>query len=168
MDKPEDDRYLTWEEIRDIAASGWHIGSHLHHHISLSYLARKDPSGQAIRDEIERCGSILHEQLGVTSRDFAYTTTTWSQVAEREVAKRYRFARLWIIGTRYDTEAGHVRFADSAGVSGDDELDGGPPHAARYITQRTHPLRLPSMDLEYLVYDYAAFRRYLEGALASY
>lgn len=165
MEKPNDDRYLTWDELRDIAASGWQIGSHLHHHISLAYLARKDPSGEMIQDEMQRCDSILLERLGVVSHDFAYTTTTWSEVAEREVAKRYRFARLWIIGTHYDTDAGPVRFADLAGVTGDDDADGGPPIEARYITERTNPLRLPSMDLEYLVYDYAAFRGYLQSAL---
>lgn len=167
MEKEGDRRYLTWDEIGEMAASGWQIGSHLHHHISVAYLAQKDPSGAMIREEMERCDAILHERLGIVSRDFAYTTTTWSEAAEREVAKRYRFARLWVIGTHYDTEAGRVRFADLAGVEGDDEADGGPPQEARYITERTNPYRLPSMDLEYLIHGHDAFRRYLHGAIET-
>jgi peptidoglycan/xylan/chitin deacetylase (PgdA/CDA1 family) len=167
MEKEGDRRYLTWDEISAIAASRWQIGSHLHHHISLAYLARKDPSGALIREEMERCDGILLERLGVVSQDFAYTTTTWSAAAEREVAKRYRFARMWIIGSHFDTDAGRVRIGEFAGVAGDDESDGGPPIVARYIGEDTHPYRLPSMDMEYLAYAHDAFRRYLEGAVGA-
>ena len=60
-----------------------------------------------------------------------------------------------------------MRFADLSGVSGADELDGGPPFAARDITKQSHPYRLASMELEYLIYEYDAFRSYLQGALES-
>jgi len=43
--------------------------------------------------------------------------------------------------------------------------DGGPPYAARYITERSDPYRLPSMELQRLLAEPAAFRRYLEMAL---
>jgi len=43
--------------------------------------------------------------------------------------------------------------------------DGGPPLAARYITRESPPYRLPSMELQRLIYQPAAFRAYLEGAL---
>jgi hypothetical protein len=108
---------------------------------------------------------ILEANLGIRPRDFAYTTITWSAAAEAEVQKRYRFARLWTIGTHLDTDAGRVRYADLAGIEGDDEADGGPPVAARYITRYTHPYRLPSMDFEHQIHDLDAFRRYLEEAL---
>jgi hypothetical protein len=49
-------------------------------------------------------------------------------------------------------------------VPGPDEADGGPPKAARYITRETDPYRLPSMDLDHLIQDPEAFRRYLEEA----
>jgi hypothetical protein len=101
----------------------------------------------------------------ITPRDFAFTGTTWSQVAENEVKKRYRFGRLWVIGSHYDTPNGRIRFADLVGVLGADELDGGPPSAARYITRQSQPYRLPAMELECLIYEYDAFRNYLRGAL---
>ena len=66
-----------------------------------------------------------------------------------------------------ETDAGPRRFADLAGIAGDDDPDGGPPLAARYVNASTDPHRLPSMDFEYLVHDLDAFRRYLEGALES-
>ena len=92
-------------------------------------------------------------------------SSTWSQIAEDEVKKRYRFGRLWIIGTHYDTDEGPIRFADLVGVPGDDEEDGGPPFEARYVTKDSHPYRLPSMELDSLIYEYEAFRSYLEAAV---
>ena len=50
-------------------------------------------------------------------------------------------------------------------MSGADESDGGPPHAARYIRKQTDPYRLPSMELECLIYEYDVFRGYLAKAL---
>lgn len=165
MEKIGNRLYMTWDNLRELIDAGWHIGAHMHHHISLAYLARKDPTGALIRDEMETCDGILEENLGVVPRDFAYTTITWSAAAEAEVRKRYRFARLWTIGTHLDTDAGRVRYAELAGIEGDDEPDGGPPVAARYITRDTHPHRLPSMDFEHQIHDLDAFRRYLNGAL---
>jgi len=156
---------MTWDEIRELMNAGWNIGSHMHNHYNMSYLARKDPSGALIREQLEKCDGILKQHLGIDSKDFAYTSTTWSRVAEDEVKKRYRFGRLWIIGAHYDTDEGRIRYADLVGVPDPDEEDGGPPFAARYITEDGHPYRLPSMEFEYLIYEHRAFRGYLEGAL---
>jgi peptidoglycan/xylan/chitin deacetylase (PgdA/CDA1 family) len=165
MEKTGDPRYMTWEDLKELACAGWGIGSHMHHHVGLDYLARKDPTGALIRDEMNRCDDLLEHHLGVRPRDFAYTATIWSQAAEKEVVKRYRFARLWTTGAFIDTEDGRVRFADLAAVAGSDAGDGGPPAAARYITKTTHPYRLPAMDLEFLIYDYDAYRGYLEQGI---
>jgi len=165
MEKEDDERWMTWEEIRELIKCGWHIGSHMHNHFNIAYLGRKDPSGTLIREQLEKCDNIISDNLGIISRDFAYTTTTWSSVAEIEVKKRYRFSRLWIIGSHYQTDTGSIRYADLVGCPGTDEDDGGPPYAARYITLETDPYKLPSMDLEYLVFEHDAFRKYLMGAL---
>jgi hypothetical protein len=92
--------------------------------------------------------------------------TTWSAAAEEAVRRRYRFGRLWTIGSHIQTDNGKVRFAELAGVPGEDDEDGGPPFAARYITEATNPYRLPAMDFEYLINRYDAFRRYLTEAIA--
>ena len=81
--------------------------------------------------------------------------------------KRYRFGRLWIVGAMYEADGQPIRYADLVGVAGADEEDGGPPAAARYITKESNPYRLPSMELERLIYDHGAFRNYLEGALSA-
>lgn len=162
-----DNRYtMEWQEISDLLAAGWHIGAHMHRHYNLDYLASKDPSGGLIREELEKCDDLIHTNLGIVPKDFAYTGSTWSRISENEVRQRYRFGRLWIVGTHYKTDEGEIRYADLVGVLGDDEVDGGPPYAARYITEDSHPYRLPSMDLEYLMFEFDAFREYLQGALA--
>ncbi len=157
--------HMTWDEVGELVQAGWLIGAHTVSHPNLSDLSVKDTSGQLIREELEQCDDTLEKRLGVRPRDFAYTGTTWSSAAEREVMKRYRFGRLWIIGTEYEADGRPIRFADLAGIPGPDEDDGGPPYAARYITEETHAYRLPSMELTALIHDPEAFRRYLEGAV---
>jgi len=124
-----------------------------------------DPSGARIREQLTICDELIHEHLGIIPRDFAYTSTSWSRIAEQEVAKRYRFARLWIIGSHYHTEQGKMRYADLVGCDADDAPDGGPPIETRYITETTDPLKLPSMELQHLIFEFASDERYLQGAI---
>ncbi len=78
------------------------------------------------------------------------------------------FGRLWIVGTHYQADGREIRYADLVGAPGEDEADGGPPLAARYITRDSHPYRLPSMEIQRpLIYSPEAFRAYLEGALSG-
>ena len=165
---PPDDRRetMTWDEIGELIESGWHIGAHTVTHPNLSQLSLEDPSGEKLRAELEQCDETLKKHLGITAQDFAFTGTSWSSIAEREVKRRYRFGRLWIVGTEYQVDGKTMRYADLVEVDGRDEADGGPPMAARYITKNAHPYRLPSMEIQRsLIYSPDAFRRYLEGAL---
>ena len=165
---PDDAReWMTWEEIGHLIDAGWHIGSHTATHPNLSRLSLIDPDGARLREELDRCDETLQRELGVVPADFAYTSTSWSTVAEREVTKRYRFARLWIVGARkpYHADGKVVRFADLVGAIEPDEADGGPPEAVRYITEDSHPHRLPAMDLVHMLHRPETFRRYLERAL---
>ena len=61
---------------------------------------------------------------------------------------------------------GEIRYAAQVGSSGKDELDGGPPIESRYITANTDPLKLPSMELEHLIFEFDAYRQYLDGVLS--
>lgn len=158
---------MSWDGIGGLVDAGWHIGSHTHNHYDFDYLAGKDPSGGAIGEQLDTCDELLERYLGIRPRDFAYTSSTWSELAEREVAKRYRFARLWITGQPYQTEQGPLRYADLVGAKGPDEADGGPPCSARYVTRDCDPLKLPSMELEQLVFEFDAYERYLAGAVAA-
>ena len=158
---------MTWEEIGILAEAGWHIGAHTVTHPNLSKLVAEDPRGERLQWELETCDATLVRELGITPRDFAFTGTSWSSTAERKVMERYRFGRLWIIGSQYQADGQAIRYAELVGVAGDDEADGGPPMAARYITADTPAYRLPSMELQCaLSHDPAAFRAYLRGALS--
>ena len=161
----EERQFMTWEEIGELKDAGWQIGNHTHTHPNLSELFLEDPTGAKLREELEKCDSLLKKHLGIVPRDFAFTGITWSSRAEEEVKKRYRFGRLWIIGATYHADGEEIRYADMVGVPGEDEEDGGPPAAARYITEKSDPYRLPSMELQALIHEDEAFRRYLGGAL---
>ena len=159
---------MTWDEIRELRDAGWHIGAHTVTHPNLSDLFREDPSGEKLQWELETCDTTLAEHLGTRPRDFAFTGTSWSSMAEKLVMQRYRFGRLWIIGAEYQADGKMVRYADLVNVPGDDEADGGPPMAARYITRETPAYRLPSMEIQSpLIHSPEAFRTYLEGALRT-
>ena len=157
--------HMPWSEVRELRGLGWHIGAHTISHPNLSNLAAEDPEGEVLREELDRCNRVIEENLGFVPQDFAFTGTSWSSAAEIEVKKRYRFGRLWIVGSEYEADGKPIRYAELAGSTEADEADGGPPNSTRYITEHTDPHRLPSMELQALINDHDAFRRYLEGAL---
>jgi len=158
---------MTWDEVRELRDSGWHMGAHTVTHPNLSELSKEDPDGEQLRQELEACDATLEEQLGQTPRDFAFTGTSWSSVAEKCVMERYRFGRLWFIGSIYQVDGEKMRVAELVGVEGDDEADGGPPMAARYIERHTPTYRLPSVEIQSpLLHSEEAFRAYLEGAIS--
>jgi peptidoglycan/xylan/chitin deacetylase (PgdA/CDA1 family) len=65
----ESEQPLTWEEVREMDASGWvSFGAHTMHHPILSTLA--DP--QEIQHEVEECRTVLERELGHPVRAFAY------------------------------------------------------------------------------------------------
>jgi peptidoglycan/xylan/chitin deacetylase (PgdA/CDA1 family) len=162
---PEARRLMTWEELGELRDAGWHLGAHTVTHPNLSQLSQEDPSGDRLRAELDGNNATLKARLGIEPRDFAFTGTSWSSAAEAEVKRRYRFGRLWIIGATYQVDGQPQRYAELVGAPGPDEPDGGPPAAARYVTRDGDPYRLPSMDLQYLIYDLDAFRQYLTAAL---
>ena len=162
------EKTATWEELGELVKLGWHLGAHTVTHPNLSALVAEDPEGEKLQWELETCDAAIEEHLGIKPRDFAFTGTSWSSVAEQKVMARYRFGRLWIVGTHYQADGEEIRYADLVGVAGKDEADGGPPQATRYITRETHPYRLPSMEIQRpLVYNPEPFRAYLMGALAA-
>lgn len=163
---PEDRRlYMSWEEVAELRDAGWHIGAHTHSHPNLSKLSLEDNSGEKLRAELQRNDDLIEKHLGIRPKDFAFTGTSMSTRAAKEVARRYRFGRLWITGPEYQMDGKAVRYAEMVGVPGPDLPDGGPPHAARYISEKTPPHRLPSMEIQGLIHTPEAFRAYLQGAL---
>jgi peptidoglycan/xylan/chitin deacetylase (PgdA/CDA1 family) len=163
---PREERQLmTWEELGELRDAGWHLGAHTVSHPNLSQLSVEDPGGERLRAELDGNNETLRARLGIEPRDFAFTGTSWSSLAEAEVKHRYRFGRLWIVGSEYQVDGRPLRYAELVGACGPDEADGGPPFAARYATRESDPYRLPSMDLQYLLYELPALRGYLLGAL---
>ncbi len=163
---PDDEReFATWDELGELKDLGWHIGSHTVTHPNFSKLFNDDPTGDKLHAEFEKCDATLKEKIDVDSKDFAFTGTSWSSAAEKQVMQRYRFSRLWIIGTMYQVDGEKMRYAELVGLDGEDEQDGGPPMTARYITKESNPYRLPSMDLQELIHAPETFRKYLEAAL---
>jgi peptidoglycan/xylan/chitin deacetylase (PgdA/CDA1 family) len=60
-------RMLTWEQVREIAASGIECGAHSHHHLQLDTLSFAEA-----REEILTSKQLLEEQLAKPVGSFAY------------------------------------------------------------------------------------------------
>lgn len=58
---------LTWEQVRDLAARGFEIGSHGMSHRNLARCPREEARGEIVRSR-----EILSEKLGTPPRSFAY------------------------------------------------------------------------------------------------
>jgi len=157
---------MTWDQVGELAAAGWLMAAHTVTHPNLSELVATDPTGERLAGELDDCVDSIQRHLGITPRDFAFTGTSWSSVAEREVKRRFRFGRLWIISAMYQVDGRDLRYADLVGIPGSDEADGGPPTAARYATKASDPYRLPSMDLQKLIWESDDLRTYLRGAIS--
>lgn len=159
----------TWDQIYQLMTSGWTIGAHTHTHPNLSELSLVDPNGEALRREMETNDALLEKHLGTPPQYFAFTGnstgSTWSTIADIEAKQRYQLGRLWIIGHECEVDGEVKRYADLVGADGPDEADGGPPHSTRYITHQTPLFKIPSMELERLIYEPEAFRQYLSQAL---
>ncbi len=68
-DDPADEtaRLMTWDELAQLARSGWSVGGHTMTHCRLS---TRDPATQ--RAEIFECKRAIETQLGVAAEGFAY------------------------------------------------------------------------------------------------
>jgi peptidoglycan/xylan/chitin deacetylase (PgdA/CDA1 family) len=64
---PGNDRMMTWEQVRELAADGHEIGAHSHTHPQLDML----PAATS-RDEIFRSKRLIEDALGREVRSFAY------------------------------------------------------------------------------------------------
>ena len=72
--------HMTWDEIGELREAGWHIGAHTVSHPNLSDLSLQDPTGEVLRDELNRCDETIRRNLGFAPRDFAFTGTSREQL----------------------------------------------------------------------------------------
>ena len=159
-------QFMTWDQIGKLVEKGWFIGAHTVNHFSFADMTAKDPSGGLILEELAGADETINRRLGITPKDLAYTGTSWSALAEEIVKQRYRFARLWITGRKYQVGPDQeVSESEILGFPDTVEVDGGPAFEARYITEHTNFYRIPSMELEYLLASDEAFKRYIDGCM---
>ena len=164
-------KVMSWDEIAHLIALGWGIGGHTVSHPNLSRLSYTDPDGDLLEQELRIADAAIERHLGVKPKDFAYTGPTWSTIAEHKVKARYRFGRLWIADNYFLADGQRTAVADLMGVEGEDEDDGGPAKAARYITvgnssMQSHRYRLPGMEIcGCLMNELDQLRHYLLGGL---
>ena len=91
IDFPDDGAPLSWDAVRDMAATGLvTFGSHTHGHLLLDRL----PPNEAA-DELDRSKDLIEQNLGVPAHHFAYPkAVAASDEVEPLVRARYRSAAL--------------------------------------------------------------------------
>ena len=102
-------RWMTWDQVRALAAQGFEVGSHSHKHINFSI-----PDTSTVRTDLENSRTKLRQQLGVPARLFAYPYGGQQDISEasREIIKGIGFeCCLSCFGgvNRCDTDPYHLR-----------------------------------------------------------
>jgi len=89
---------LTWEQIREMEASGWvSFGAHTMHHPILATLS--DPS--EIEYEVAECRNVLERQLGHPVRSFAYPVGQMQHLNNEICRTVQKAGYTWAVTTRY-------------------------------------------------------------------
>jgi peptidoglycan/xylan/chitin deacetylase (PgdA/CDA1 family) len=92
---PDDGTPLSWDAVRDMAATGlWTIGSHTHGHLLLDRL----PPAEAT-DELDRSKALIEQHVGEAADHFAYPKAVAAS-AEVEPLVRARFRSAALGGNR--------------------------------------------------------------------
>ena len=101
---PDDGTPLSWDAVRDMAATGlWTIGSHTHGHLLLDRL----PPAEAT-DELDRSKALIEQHVGVAADHFAYPKAVAAS-AEVEPLVRARFRSAALGGNRPNPYRRHRR-----------------------------------------------------------
>tara|TARA_B100000809_G_scaffold228582_1_gene241681 strand:+ start:209 stop:1072 length:864 start_codon:yes stop_codon:yes gene_type:complete len=129
---------MRWRELEKLLEAGWEMGAHTHSHFFLTE-APSGPAGDArIMDELVRGKVDIEENLGLVPRHFAYPNGLWNEHIEGMVKQVFDSARLFM------------------GVG-----------RAQYITTRTDPYRLPTMNINYLL-PHVDFQRLVDRSDPNY
>ena len=75
---------MGWADLETLVAHGFEIGAHTHTHPPLSTL-----SSSAIEDELDRCGDLVRERLGVDPAFLAYPYGSVDARVASVAAKRF-------------------------------------------------------------------------------
>jgi peptidoglycan/xylan/chitin deacetylase (PgdA/CDA1 family) len=90
---PESQRYMSWEQAREMLDGGMALGAHTHSHPRLSLLSEEQQ-----RWELTHCRAVLQEKLGIRADTMAYpfgSPTAFSKVTKaiaEEVGYRVAFS----------------------------------------------------------------------------
>ncbi len=79
---PSDTRIATWEQLRELKASGVDIGGHTVNHVALATV-----SVERARAEIVGCRDDISVQLGCVPRHFSYPNCFYTRRVREEVAR---------------------------------------------------------------------------------
>lgn len=89
---------VTWEQVREMDASGWvSFGAHTVHHPILAYLV--DPA--EVKSEISECRALLEQRLNHPVRSFAYPVGQMQHISEQVVQTVRDAGYSWAMTTRY-------------------------------------------------------------------
>jgi peptidoglycan/xylan/chitin deacetylase (PgdA/CDA1 family) len=77
-----DPRFMTWDQVKEMAENGFTIGSHTVNHVPLTEL-----NADQITTELTASSQKLEQELGVRPRYFAYPTGTYNDEIRHLVQK---------------------------------------------------------------------------------
>jgi peptidoglycan/xylan/chitin deacetylase (PgdA/CDA1 family) len=87
---------VNWEQVREMAGSGWvSVGAHTMHHPLLAYLA----SPEEMQREVAECRQVLEQQVGQPVRTFAYPVGRLEDIGSEAMQAVKNAAYRWAVTT---------------------------------------------------------------------
>ncbi|MEE2659706.1 MAG: polysaccharide deacetylase family protein [Candidatus Latescibacterota bacterium] len=127
-------RFMTWQQLVQLAAAGWEIGAHTATHCRLAE-RHVEAGDEAVVWEAEAANALFERHLGTAPSHFAYPSGSRNERTDELLAPYYRSLRLW-----------HFEW----------------PIRWSYTEPQTSPHALECQNIDLRV-DEAAFRRILAG-----
>ena len=126
---------MGWAHLKDLLDAGWEIAAHTRSHIFLDTIAQGPQGDAIIMDEIAGGAEDIERTLGFKPRHFAYPGGAWNQPRHfTNPDLRWPKRREEMVKAVFLSARGFQWFG-----------------RAQYVTARTDPYRLPTMNINHLL-----------------
>lgn len=112
----EDDRYLTWDMVREMHESGiCGFGTHTYSHVDLSKI-----TPQVFAGEVEKADERFSSELGYSPKDFCYPFGKYSAESNDYLTEHSQYERIYLSDMRYSYKTKGRYIMGRNGISNDE------------------------------------------------
>ncbi len=113
-----DERYLTWDMIREMHESGLcGFGAHTYSHTDLSYI-----DDAIFEEEVLKADTLFENELGYAPKDFCYPYGRFTKESIQQLITKSSYSRIYLSTMSYSYPVGKVVVMGRNGISNDDSF----------------------------------------------